>query len=236
MLWSALLIGLAGSLHCVGMCGPIALILPINRHNSWVATAQIALYHAGRLVTYSLMGLLFGFFGKGLFLSGLQQSLSIWIGVLLLLYLILKYFIKLKMPVSHGYNRFLMRLQSVMAPYIKSQKPGATFVMGFLNGWLPCGMVYVALFGALGSGHPAQGVLYMMFFGLGTIPLMSLVAWLGNRKALLKVRWQRVLPVFILLMGVFFLLRGLGLGIPYVSPSPIHLQVKAEAECHVYAE
>lgn len=231
MLWSALLIGLAGSLHCVGMCGPIALLLPLDRANSLKATFQVALYHTGRIVTYGFMGLLFGVFGRGLHLSGLQQSLSIWLGILFLTYFIFRYLIRIKVPANHQYNRFLMKLQAAMAPFFRSKKPGATFVMGLLNGWLPCGMVYMALFGALATGVPLQGMLYMMLFGVGTIPLLSVLTWLGTQKLFFKIRWQRVLPAFILLMGVFFLLRGLGLGIPFLSPETTHLHIKALADC-----
>lgn len=231
MLWSALLIGLAGSLHCIGMCGPIALLLPLNRNNGLTATCQVTLYHAGRILSYGLMGLIFGVFGKGLYLSGLQQSLSIWLGILFLTYFVLRYIVKLKGPVSHGYNRFLMKLQATMAPYFKSKKPGSTFVMGILNGWLPCGMVYMALFGALASGHPTQGMFYMMVFGIGTIPLMSILIWLGHKKQFLKIRWQKLVPMFVLLLGIFFLLRGLGLGIPFLSPEATHLHIKALANC-----
>ena len=69
MLWTALVLGLAGSFHCIGMCGPIAFVLPINRSSKTSLFYQIFLYHFGRLLSYSMIGLLFGFIGKGLYLA-----------------------------------------------------------------------------------------------------------------------------------------------------------------------
>ncbi|MDT8415810.1 MAG: sulfite exporter TauE/SafE family protein [Flavobacteriaceae bacterium] len=233
MLWSGFLLGFLGSLHCLGMCGPIALMLPISRSNTGLAFVQIMQYHLGRIFTYALFGILFGFFGKGLALAGLQQNLSIWLGILFLSYLLFTYLLKFKTPTWHAYNKVLMFLQARMSQFFKSKKPGATFVMGVLNGFLPCGMVYMALFGSMAMASLELGMMYMMLFGLGTVPLMSLAAYMGRKPGFLKIRWQRVLPVMIFVFGVYFLLRGLGLGIPYVSPAVQHLQVKAEAACVV---
>ncbi|HLV13999.1 MAG TPA: sulfite exporter TauE/SafE family protein, partial [Xanthomarina sp.] len=84
MLWSALALGLLGSFHCVGMCGPIAFMLPVDRSHSVKKIAQISTYHFGRLLAYSIIGLVFGLVGKGLYLFGIQQQLSIAIGVLMI--------------------------------------------------------------------------------------------------------------------------------------------------------
>ena len=79
MLWTALVLGLAGSFHCIGMCGPIAFVIPVDRSSKSRMIFQIFLYNLGRIITYSLIGVLFGLIGKGLYLAGFQQRLSILI-------------------------------------------------------------------------------------------------------------------------------------------------------------
>jgi len=83
--WSAFLLGLLGSFHCIGMCGPIAFVLPINRSKKSIMFFQSFLYQFGRLITYSFIGFIFGLIGKGLFLAGFQQNLSVFIGLLMIL-------------------------------------------------------------------------------------------------------------------------------------------------------
>jgi uncharacterized protein len=89
MLYTALLLGLLGSFHCVGMCGPIAFMLPVSRDNKLKKIFQIFLYHIGRLLAYSTIGLAFGVVGKSLNLFGFQQQLSIFIGALMILIILL---------------------------------------------------------------------------------------------------------------------------------------------------
>jgi len=106
--------------------------------------------------------------------------------------------------------------------------------IGFLNGFLPCGLVYIAVFGAIAAGNIAQGSLYMVLFGAGTIPLMTTAVYFsGFLKGNRKQKIQKLIPVFVVLMGTLFILRGLGLGIPYISPKPV-LEVAASSsiECH----
>ena len=85
MLYTALIFGLVSSLHCIGMCGPIAMMLPVDRQNPTKKAIQILLYHAGRLTAYATLGLLFGLLGKGLYLAGLQQRFSVVLGILMIL-------------------------------------------------------------------------------------------------------------------------------------------------------
>src|SRR5690554_435655 len=84
MLFSAVILGLVSSLHCVGMCGPIAMMLPVDRQNKARKTLQIILYHLGRLLSYGFLGLIFGLIGRSLYLAGIQQQLSIVIGILII--------------------------------------------------------------------------------------------------------------------------------------------------------
>lgn len=231
MLYSALVIGFIGSLHCVGMCGPIALLLPIDRTNPVKAFLQVMQYHFGRLLSYAFLGIVFGLFGRGLFVAGMQQSLSLWIGAVLIAGLLIKYFFSLKAPVFRPYTRLLMRLQSAMGKFIKNKSFYATFLMGILNGFLPCGMVYMALFGAVATGNSAEGAIYMMVFGLGTVPLMSAIALFGKKLPnIFRINYRRLIPVFILFMGIYFMVRGLGLDNLW-SPGLQRMQVKTQAEC-----
>ena len=83
-LWTAFSIGLLGSLHCIGMCGPIAFALPLNRQNNFQASLGGLTYNLGRLLTYFLLGSLFGVLGFGFALAGAQQWISIVVGVFMI--------------------------------------------------------------------------------------------------------------------------------------------------------
>ncbi|GLU42810.1 sulfite exporter TauE/SafE family protein [Allomuricauda sp. NBRC 101325] len=234
MITSALVLGLLGSLHCLGMCGPIAFMLPLDQSNMTKKTMQLSIYHFGRLLAYGIIGMLFGFLGKGLALFGIQQKLSIGIGVIMILLVLIptKYLNghKFLTPVYS----ILGKVKSKLGGELKKKTPDAFLTIGFLNGFLPCGLVYMALLGAIAMGNPLQGGLYMMLFGLGTVPLMSLVVYskgiLGNS---IKNKFRKLIPVFVVIIGALFIVRGLGLGIPYVSPKPMATDsVTATIECH----
>lgn len=233
MLYSALLFGLLGSFHCVGMCGPIAFMLPVSRDNQFKKAIQVFLYHLGRLLAYSLIGLIFGLIGKSINLFGLQQQLSIWTGALMIVVILIpsKRFKKYKItgPITSAIGR----VKSSLGKALKKKSPDTFLTIGFLNGLLPCGLVYMAVFGAIAMGSTAKGSLYMMVFGLGTIPLMtSAIYFSGMLTRLMRQRIQRFIPVFVVVVGLLFILRGLGLGIPYVSPKPMIESTKTEAGHH----
>lgn len=218
MLLSALILGLLGSFHCIGMCGPIAFMLPIDRKNKVKQFFQILSYHLGRLLTYSIIGLLFGLLGKGFQLFGFQQQISIITGVLMVLTILLpKLFQKIK--ISKFISKGVIKLKSALGKELKNKNNNTFFTIGFLNGYLPCGLVYMAVLGAISSSNALAGSLYMFLFGLGTIPLMSAVVYAGNFiNQLFRKRVQQIIPVIVVVIGVLFVLRGLGLNIPFVSP------------------
>lgn len=233
MFITALILGLLGSFHCVGMCGPIAFLLPLDRTNSVKKYAQLFLYHFGRLFTYSILGLLFGMLGKGLNLFGFQQQLSISIGLLMILVIIIPQKILQKYSLSKPVYKAISKVKSSLGSQLKKRSPDTFFTIGFLNGFLPCGLVYLAVFGAIASGSLWQGSLYMLGFGLGTIPLMTTAIFLGNfLKGTVRTRIRKAIPVFVVIVGCFFILRGMGLGIPYVSPKPVSEVVDAAYNCH----
>lgn len=233
MLLSAIILGLLGSLHCVGMCGPIAFLLPVDRNNSYKKFSQIFIYHLGRLLAYGTIGLVFGFLGKGLYVFGMQQKLSIFIGVVMILVVLLPYKIFQKYNFSKPLFKVLSKLKSRLGKELQKKSPDTFFTIGFLNGFLPCGLVYMALFAAIAMGDPWNGSLYMILFGLGTIPLMtSAIYFTGILKGTARKRIQKLIPVFVIVIGLLFILRGLGLGIPYISPEPVIELVSSKIDCH----
>ena len=235
MILTALIFGLLGSFHCVGMCGPIAFLLPLDRKSEGKKLIQLASYHFGRLLTYSLIGLLFGLLGRQLNLFGFQQQLSVGIGVLMILAVILPTKVFGRYNGSKFIYKWVGRIKNELGAQLRKKTPDAFFTIGFLNGLLPCGLVYMAVFGALATGGAWQGALYMFAFGLGTVPLMTTAIYLGNfLKGKAKKRVVKAIPVFVVIIGVLFILRGLGLGIPYVSPSEMvsHTEITAQVSCH----
>ncbi len=233
MLLTALIFGLLGSFHCIGMCGPIAFMLPVSRDKPMLKFFQILLYHFGRLMAYSSIGLAFGIAGKSLNLFGFQQQLSIVTGILMIVVILMPSAKFQKYNFSKPVLTIIGRVKSSLGDALKKKTPDTFFTIGFLNGFLPCGLVYMAVFGAIASGSILNGSLYMFLFGLGTIPLMTSAVYFSNLLGSeTRYRIRKLIPVFVVLVGMLFILRGLGLGIPYVSPAPVVELVTTNASCH----
>ena len=235
MLASALVLGLLGSLHCLGMCGPIAFMLPLDRTNKVKKLGQIGIYHFGRALAYASLGLVFGLIGKGLYLFGFQQKLSIVIGALMIILVLLPGKHLQKLGVAKPIYRLLSKVKSKLGNELRRKTPDTFLTIGFLNGYLPCGLVYMALLGAIALGNAWEGALYMVLFGLGTIPIMTAAVFFSSfLKGGTRRLVQRLVPVFVVIIGALFILRGMGLGIPYVSPkAPPKTEIVAtDMECH----
>jgi sulfite exporter TauE/SafE len=233
MLYTAFIFGLLSSFHCIGMCGPIALMLPVERNNPAKKVSQIITYHIGRLTAYGCIGLLFGLLGKGFFMAGIQQQLSIFIGVAMILVILIPERKLAQFNFSKPIYKLISNIKQKLGSHFKNKSYKSLFIIGLLNGFLPCGMVYVALFGAIAMQSASFGVLYMLFFGLGTIPMMSTVVYINTFLTIsVRNRIQKLIPIVGVIIGVLFILRGLGLGIPYVSPSNMNLFIQEEANCH----
>ena len=218
MFLSAILFGLLGSFHCIAMCGPIAFMLPVDKNKPIKKFFQILSYHFGRLLTYSLIGLLFGFLGKGFYFFGFQQQLSILVGFLMIITILFPKILQ-KFGASKSISKLILRVKNKLGKELKKKGNETFFTIGFLNGFLPCGLVYMAVFGALATSNAFAGSLYMFLFGLGTIPLMTAIVYLGGfAKGNFRRNLQKAIPVLVIFIGVLFILRGLGLDIPYVSP------------------
>lgn len=233
MLYTAFIFGLISSFHCIGMCGPIAIMLPVDRTNQAKKVLQIITYHIGRLSAYATIGFLFGLLGKGLFLAGFQQKLSIFIGVLMIIVVLIPERMFARYNFSKPVFRLISKIKTSLGKQFKNKSYKSLFTIGLLNGFLPCGMVYVALFGAIAMQSESFGVLYMILFGLGTVPMMSSVVYLNSFLTIsIRNKIQKVIPYVAVIIGVLFILRGLGLGIPYVSPSDMSLFVQSTPNCH----
>jgi sulfite exporter TauE/SafE len=233
MLYSAFIFGLISSLHCIGMCGPIAMMLPVDRTNPAKKTTQIITYHLGRLTAYASIGFIFGMLGQGLFIAGIQQQLSIFIGIAMILIVLIPEKNFANYNFSKPIFKLISKVKTTLGSQFKNKSYKSLFTIGLLNGFLPCGMVYVALFGAIAMQSISFGVLYMALFGLGTVPLMSSVVYLNSFLTLpIRNKIQKIIPYAAVCIGILFILRGLGLGIPYVSPGNLSLFIQANPNCH----
>lgn len=231
ILSTALFTGFMGSLHCVGMCGPIAMALPLGRQTFGGRMLGILLYNVGRVFTYSIIGAVLGTVGKGFSLFGWQQAVSIVAGVAVLVYLL---------PTGRSYFSFINQPFGFVKKYFQPlfSQPGMAnlFLIGLLNGLLPCGLVYLALAGALAIGDTLYSALSMAAFGFGTVPLMlSLTHISGQITSSHRAAINKFSPYFVAFMGLLFIVRGLNLGIPYLSPKETTIEIGKPAEtqwCH----
>ncbi|UQD57378.1 sulfite exporter TauE/SafE family protein [Flavobacterium sp. K5-23] len=233
MLYTAFLFGLISSFHCIGMCGPIAMMLPVDRSNQAKKVTQILTYHLGRLTAYGSIGFVFGMLGKGFFMAGIQQNLSIFIGVAMIVVILVPEKIFANYNFSKPVFKLISKIKSALGSQFRNKSYKSLFIIGLLNGFLPCGMVYVALFGSIAMQSESLGVLYMILFGLGTVPMMSSVVYINSYLTIpIRNKIQKLIPYVAILIGVLFILRGLGLGIPYISPSNMSLFVQEQPNCH----
>lgn len=227
---SGFLLGGISSFHCVGMCGPLALSLPLAGYSRMGRVWGVLLYNLGRTTTYSLLGLLFGFLGRQVFIAGFQQVFSIVLGILILVAFILLVLGK-KGGAFGPAALFYTKLQSIVARFLRIRSFSGFYLTGLANGLLPCGMVYLAITGALATSNSWYGAEFMAAFGLGTLPALFLLPFAGlmvSLKARMTIR--RLTPYAYLLMAVLLIVRGLNLGIPYLSP--YFAGSSAVAPCH----
>jgi uncharacterized protein len=223
---AALIMGFAGSLHCIGMCGPLVVAIHTAQGNSNWGQKKV-IYHLGRIAVYALLGLIVGAVGQSFVALGFQQWVAIAAGILMMLFLAWPAGLgKLK----SGPFRFIGLVKSRFAELLKQKSIGTHLLLGALNGLLPCGLVYVALAASLALSSALNAMLFMVFFGLATSPALlvagSLLQWLGAR---LRVRSYRVVQIALVCISFVVILRGANLGIPYLSPQ--FNQAKQKVDC-----
>lgn len=232
LLWTALAMGLMGGFHCIGMCGPIALSLPKSEGSGISYTTGRILYNMGRVVTYALLGAAVGLFGLSLNLAGWQQGLSIFSGVLILLLQFAPGNLSGKLSQSLRLPQAIGRIKKLFGRLIHRKGRFALFLIGLLNGILPCGLVYLALAGAFGTGSVGGAASYMTLFGLGTVPMMLILSLTGRMVPYkLKIQMEKLVPYIVAIIALLFILRGLSLGIPYISPKLITPEAEITV-CH----
>jgi sulfite exporter TauE/SafE len=215
------------------MCGPIAMMLPVDRNNQAKKVTQIITYHLGRLFAYSTIGFIFGLLGKGFLLAGMQQKMSIFIGIAMILIILIPEKVVANYNFSKLIFKVISKIKTTLGTQFKNKSYKSLFTIGLLNGFLPCGMVYVALFGAIAMQSPSLGILYMVLFGLGTVPMMSSIVYLNSFLTIsIRNKIQKAISYVAVFIGIVFILRGLGLGIPYISPSNMSLFVQQQPNCH----
>lgn len=229
---AAFLMGSIGSVHCIGMCGPLALSLPLANNDNWSRFTAALLYNSGRMVTYSILGAIFGIIGMSFALFGIQQWLSIILGILILLFMVLPRgnFAKKNVAIQ-----FFELLRSRLGNLFHRKNFRTVFFIGLLNGLLPCGLIYIAIAAAISTGSVAKSSLFMAFFALGTFPVMWSIAYFGSYiSSGMRQGIKKCYPYLMFLMAVLLILRGSGLEIPYVSPLLHHHTVNSRTaiECH----
>ncbi len=223
MLVSAFILGFVGSLHCAGMCGPLALAVPAVNTSPGGLLASRLLYNLGRIATYSVIGALFGAVGETLSLAGFQSWLSLSAGAFILLGLVFA-----RISFHKPATNLVLRVKSLFRKLLHQRTYPALLALGATNGLLPCGLVYVAATAAAATGHLLSATEYMIAFGIGTLPMMLAIPILG-RKLAVNFNYQKLVPVSVALVALLLILRGLSLGIPYLSPD---LAAGHCAACH----
>ena len=214
----ALILGAVSSLHCIGMCGPLAMALPLRNENSARFTGAL-LYNLGRMTTYASFGLIFGLIGRSFAWFGWQQKISIMLGIIILISLVLPRILNKQNLFTKWNTRAMTTLRGKLGKLLFNGNPASLYAIGLLNGLLPCSMVYLALAGSIATGDAVTGALFMVFFGAGTFPAMWTVSVFGGMmKQSVRVSARKLYPAMMMMMALLLILRGLNLGIPYLSP------------------
>lgn len=212
---STFLLGLASSLHCIGMCGPLVMSVPVQHLPPQKKLFGILLYQFGRISTYMMLGLLAGLIGWRIGVSGWQQVFSISMGVLILLFLLSR----LVFTKKERWKWFNQKILGLISWAMRRHGFSGMYLMGAANGLLPCGMVYIAISAAMATGTILSAIFFMLFFGLGTLPaLFSLIFWGSRPGWQSRLLMRKLVPYMIGLTAILLIIRGLNLNIPYLSP------------------
>jgi sulfite exporter TauE/SafE len=230
MIWSGFLIGLMGSLHCVGMCGPLAFAVPTVKGHRF---ASAVVYNTGRIITYALLGILVGLLGLGIHLAGYQSYLSLFTGFFIILLVIFPALERLLFKLT----KFDLgsKVRTMISKNLRRNSYTSTALIGILNGLLPCGLIYAALAGAIETGYVESAALYMILFGLGTSVLM--MGTMLSKGIVIRINWlkpKKIVPYLTLVLGLLFVIRGILYMRPPDAPDSAMIQVlETITMCHV---
>lgn len=206
MIATAFLIGLAGSLHCVGMCSPLVMAVS-SLTKSHVANRLM--YNGGRLLTYGMLGAMVGALGGIAGLTEMQNLLSTLMGMLLILFGVV--------GIGHFRVPFVLpamlhisaKLKSLFNKQIQSRSRVSMILLGAINGLLPCGLTYFALSSCIILPGATEGFTFMMVFGLGTLPAMvGLPALLRALVSSKLIRVQRFTAMVMIALGCLLVVRS----------------------------
>lgn len=209
MFYLAFSLGLMSSLHCIGMCGPIALALPVHHRSFYGKTLGILSYNLGRAFTYSLLGFLLGSLGTALNLAGLQRFLSVGSGLVMLGAVAYSSHWLDQLSTPLPLQKSVAWLKKKLGVLLSRRSFGALFTLGVLNGFLPCGLVYMALISSFAVGNAAEGALFMGLFGLGTLPAMSAVGFVKNIFSVsFRSKARQLMPAIVAATALLLIIRG----------------------------
>ncbi|MEM6396251.1 MAG: sulfite exporter TauE/SafE family protein [Bacteroidota bacterium] len=216
LFWTAFLLGIGGSLHCMSMCGPLVLAVPGLRADQGNQLTKLVVYHSGRVIVYALIGLIVGSLGWGLQLVNFQGTLAIATGLFIIGIALFKLdFKRLFVSKASSASIWQRTINKYFSIYIKKDGWTATLVLGMLNGLIPCGLVYVAIISAVNVNAPLHGALYLLAFGLGTMPLLFATSIIGKRVFQYISFNKRYLQQAVLVaVGLIFIWRGLNFNFP----------------------
>lgn len=218
------IIGLSSAFHCLGMCGPIALAIPVNRSSNFTILSGAFQYNLGRIAAYTALGLVAGSIGLSFLTLQWMQWLSVAAGLLMILLTWHKLFASRQ---SKWEGKLTQQISSKIGKVIRSKSPFKLIGLGVLNGLLPCGMIFIGLTNALIQGSPFKGALAMTFFGLGTLPVLFPILFFASKlSGQRRLQFSKATPYMMTIVGVLVILRGLNLGIPYISPEINMVQTK----------
>lgn len=231
-IWTGFTIGLFGSMHCLGMCGPLVLAIPhISETKAGIAIDGL-IYNLGRTITYTTMGLILGLLGLSAQFAGIQDYVSIALGVIMLLTLVIpkKYYSFVNDTKS--INKFVIRIKKQLKNVLENKSRFSLIIIGILNGLLPCGLVYVALAGSLAMGDVVSSAIYMFAFGLGTLPMLAVLYFSKNMiSGKFRAKINKFIPYAIAIVAIILILRGLNLGIPLISPDESKTKISNTQGC-----
>ena len=211
------LLGLMGSLHCAGMCGPLVLMTPVVAPTPASFVASRLVYHAGRIFVYALIGVLFGLVGESMVFAGFQRWLSVIAGIVMIAALFAA------TPLKSRLIRMPIAIKTRFASLLRQKTYPSIFALGGINGLLPCGLVYMAATASIASGDIFQSIASMVFFGLGTLPMLLGISFAGKRLNLSRIpALQKIAPVAVALAAVLLIIRSDPVGLFTGGPAKVH--------------